>query len=1117
MRVWAKGRSPGPALLVALVVAMIAAPAANAELAYDEELSLTGGCTTSALDTVADPSCPYAPFPAGPSAAFASPFAATSDEYGNLYVSNYGKASADGAEGRIDIFDPEGFFLFELKDEDGPEDLALDSAGNLYIFEYRSGIHRRVVRCAPEAPYEPQAGKVAYQKPCVTVITKGGSSDGIAVNSADDHLFVHGGGSIWELGSAEEGNPVIEEGIGSGQISTSSAIGLDVDATHNRLYAGSETCGETCVGRIEVFELEAPHALIETIDGAGAPPGKFRAFLSVAADESNGHAFIYDGEGANRVFEYGAEGEYLGSPGFQFNYVPGSQIAIDNGKQSPNGALADPEGRCLFVASHPTGLGHAFAFCAPPDIAAPEVISTSFEGVTDSEAQLRATINPGNLDTTYTFHYTTQADYEKEGGFGAAALAREGTIAAGDAPVDVSASLAELQPGTTYRFHLQAENQEGEDEGEGALTTYPPAAPPGACANEALRTGPSALLPDCRAYELVSPPDTNGRTPLALGITGSFFPTRLASPGAGKVSFTIQGGAIPGFDVTGSWAGDPYLASRGTGGWSTASAGPSGAESVTPLPGGISPDQGHSFWQAGGGGSAMVEGGQANYVRYPDGHSELLAQGSLGSSAAAEGKLISQDAGHILFTVKARLEPEAPGGGARVIYDRAGGQTRVVSLLAGETSPGEGVDAHYVGASPDGEGVAFKVGSTLYLRYRGSETFALGSGLEFAGIASGGARVFYLQGGDLWRFDAADESLLRFTEAGDVTAVNVGAQGSAAYFASPTALAGSGPNPAGAEPAAGEANLYLSREGQIFFLATVTERDLEGEFIGTEVRDGLGLWSEAVSGGSSESPARLGIDPSRTTPEGSVFVFQSRAELTDADPGGHVQVYRYDSAAQELACLSCDPTGAPTSGAGTLESIDPAVAAPVPFKGSYPLLANLRADGRRAFFQSDARLSLGDSDGLQDIYQWEDQGVGSCTRPGGCVELISSGRSQREDYLFALGDSGDDVFILSSDLLLGADRDETPSIYDARVGGGFAEALPPAPCEGEGCRPRLSAPPALPVPGSLAGRPGNRPKRCPKAKRRVRRAGKVRCVGKKHRHRGHHRHRRAKPERRAGR
>src|SRR4029079_17635717 len=108
--------------------------------------------------------------------------------------------------------------------------------------------------------------------------------------------------------------------------------------------------------------------------------------------------------------------------------------------------------------------------------------------------------------------------------------------------------------------------------------------------------------------------------------------------------------------------------------------------------------------------------------------------------------------------------------------------------------------------------------------------------------------------------------------------------------------------------------------------------------------------------------------------------------------------------------------------------------------------------------------------------------------------------------LFAVSENGDDVFFRSGDLLTGGDTDDTTSIYDARVGGGFAEAQADEPCQGEGCHGELTPAPSLLAPSSpVLGKNGNLThRRCAKGKRQVRRHGKVRCVKKHRRHRHHH-------------
>jgi len=1021
---------------------------------------------------------------------FETPSGVATDQFGSIYV-------ADKDAARVAIFDSEGGFVSELPsgETSTPRGLAVDSEGNLYVADEPTT--HRVTVYAPAAGYEPQAGKIEYEGPPAVLVEGAFSTIGLAVNPLNDHLFVNFGQRVAEYDSKANGNTLLDDDINPGIFKNPlDGNGVAVDGAHQRLYARDRNDALEHV--IQVLDLET-YALLATIDGSEAPSEKFGGSLSVAVDEGSGRFYVYDTE-EKELHLFAEDGEYLDSVEHTFNPVEHAQIAVDNGQFSPNGAL-HPKGRYLFAPSGiGAGKGQVLAF-KPPGEGPPVVESVSFAGVAESEALLQATINPESLATTYAFQYTTLQAFEAEG-FEGAAVAGEGELQVASVSLAVSAPATGLEPGTAYRFRVLAQNEAGEGEGQGAFATYP-ALPIPLCPNDPLRSGLSAPLPDCRAYELVTPPDTNARAPQGAGGNGDLFPTREASPDGNKLSFQLKGGALPGEGGTGSWEGDPYLASRGTGGWSTAGAGPAGGEATAIVPGGRSPDQGHSFWRLGGGqGSAAVDEDVASYLRYPDGHSELIGRGSLtATDPKAIGRLISEGGDHIIFSTggsspAVQLEPDAPPDGTWAIYDRVPNpetgerETKVVSLLPGDLTPAEGQDAEYRGASLDGEGVAFSIGTTLYMRHDNTETFEIGEGISFAGVAEGGERIFYLQGGNLMRFDAAAEAASAFTASGNVTPVIVSADGSTAYFVSSSFLTAQ-PNPNGDKAKIGQENLYLSREGQISFVGTLTERDVDGGGGGQPI-EGLGLWVEAVNSG------RLAKVPARSTPDGSALLFESRADLADYESEGTAQVYRYDFAGNELECLSCNPTGAAPSGRASLQSVNLGTGSAEP-SSSFAYVSNLRADGRRAFFQSEEALVPGDTDGLQDVYEWEDQGVGSCTNPGGCVYLISSGGSLRDDYLFAISDSGDDVFFRSSDLLLGADADATASIYDARVGGGFAERVEEI-CVGEGCRPALSPSPALLAPATpaLGARDNVRAgRRCSKGKRKVRRGGKVRCVKKR--------------------
>ena len=1090
-------------LLCLAVLCLLAALAAASQAAerppyeFDATLSLTGSCGTSKADPVPDPGCPEKK----PPKPFTKPQGIAIDSFGDEYVANYG--AEEGKQGRIDVFSPEGVFITEVKDELGPKAVAVDSKGVLYAFEQSPGHDAEFARYKP-TEYKPAEGKISYGSRELIEEKLGPHEGGIAIDS-NDHVFVDWSSSIQEYNSAAEGNE-LKATITNPRLYSSTFVALDKQ--RRRLYASSCPDGDITKCWVLVFDVDT-HELLKEIKGPNPSEEGFlsqKGWISVAVDEKNGDFFVGDLEQTKNIYQFNEDYELISTLELDPNLFEGGeplQIALSNAEGAFNETY-------LFV---PAGVKNRALAFHPPEAFEPEIVSVSATGISRDEAELQATIKPDGAATTYRFEYVSQQAYEEAGEtFGGAKLAGEGTILPTEQEAEVKAAISGLEPETTYRFRAFAENEKGDDEAEATFSTYNDGPVTSDCENQSLRIAYSVLLPDCRAYELVTPADTNGQIPNAMTHAGDGFPSVKVSPDGNVITFLTHGGALPGLGGAGVINGDLYRTERSGAGWSTESASPDGTASTLPDVGGTSPDQGYTFWQATRQGSAVIEGKETRYVLYPDGHLALVGRGSLGTDPRARGKLITENGGHIIFETNPvnaseepiQLEPNAPPSGTKVVYDRTSDEvTHVVSLLPGNETPKAG-DARFLGASADGEGIAFELGGKIYLRVGNVETFEIGTGVEFVGVAEEGARVFYLEGGDLFAFDTSSEEAIAFSEVGNAIPVNVATGGTRAYFVSTTTIPGSGENPNGDVAQSGQQNLYLSEGGAtIRFVGTVTKRDVEGEPVPNFAAvDGLGLWTTAVG---KRLPA---IDPSRTTPDGSVLLFSSRANLDGYDPEGAPEIYRYDSSGDRLHCISCIPTKTPATGGASLQSylFDPE--APPPFSPSN-LLDNLRANGKRAFFQSTEALVSRDNDGVQDVYEWEDQGEGSCTRPGGCVYLISSGHSAKSNYLYAMSASGDDVFFTTGDVLVGRDND-TLSIYDARVNGGFPEEVCPEEgcCEGD-CRHGSSSPPPLATPATgVVGPPDEPPviKHCPKGKHKVIRNGKEVCVkNKKHkkRHRKH--------------
>ncbi len=248
--------------------------------------------------------------------------------------------------------------------------------------------------------------------------------------------------------------------------------------------------------------------------------------------------------------------------------------------------------------------------------------------------------------------------------------------------------------------------------------------------------------------------------------------------------------------------------------------------------------------------------------------------------------------------------------------------------------------------------------------------------------------------------------------------------------------------------------------------------------------------------------AGLGGLTSRVSPDGRWLAFMSDRPLTgydnrDANSGKpDEEVFLYNAGTGPV-CASCNPTGARPVGVEYSKINNQLVggdrvwnkqtwlAANVPgwtpFElGTAAYQSRYLSDSGRLFFNSSDALVPQDINNGEDVYQYEPEGVGGCRSSsstfseragGGCVDLISSGTSDRESAFLDASESGNDVFFLTAAKLAPQDLDTALDVYDAHV---CSEASPcittasvsPPPCSTvDSCRT-----PPLPQP-SIFGAP----------------------------------------------
>ena len=473
-------------------------------------------------------------------------------------------------------------------------------------------------------------------------------------------------------------------------------------------------------------------------------------------------------------------------------------------------------------------------------------------------------------------------------------------------------------------------------------------------------------------------------------------------------------------------------------------------------------------------GSGAPAGFMAYYLRAAGSYASLLSASDLSHTAVGKEDFsvslagATEDLSHLILSSCAALTsnateiPTGSGGceaSAQNLYEATGNTLVAISLLPGETqtTPETGPElAAPVGAvSQDGSRVYFTATEDGFIYLRdGAQTKEVtsGGGAQFQTASKDGSVAFFTEGAHLFRWLASTQAKTDLTPRGGVVGV-LGASndGSVAYY----------------QDASG---IHKWASGTTTLVAAGAE-----------------------AAKPSDYPPSTGT--SRLTADGSHLAFLSTKELAGFDNAGRAEVYLYGpqtlGSTPQLICASCNPTGEKATGFASVPGTQ--------VNGStlaYRPRA-LSADGHRVFFDSTDKLSIADTNGQPDVYQWEAYGEGGCAVKPGCLDPISSGRGTEGASFIDASADGTDAYFITNESLVGADPGSI-DLYDARAGGGFTEAAKPIPCIADACQP-LPPAPEDPDPTTLVKNSGNPPaKYVGETKKKGHKPKKGKGKGKKH-------------------
>lgn len=679
-----------------------------------------------------------------------------------------------------------------------------------------------------------------------------------------------------------------------------------------------------------------------------------------------------------------------------------------------------------------------------------------------------------------------------------------------------------------------------------------------ACENERFRVGPSANLPDCRAYELMTPANL-GRTQTLTFSQGSDF----AIPSSDGEHLALESFAPiePSHSVKAGIIGTRAIFSRTPEGWRMRSAiglGMSADHLTMRL---FSPDLSQvALASESGLNQAELEEAAVTFEIGPIGGVYVpLASGA--GSLFRTTKFVGANNGtagvppfsDVLLTSGYDVLPPGPertvaektAAGFENLYEWTGGRPQLVNVNneGGLLNPcgadlGEGGEAgeSINAVSADGSKVFFTspqlganesspeqcTASRLYMRVDGRETVEVSApqGVEL----STRANVVY-------HGATADGSKVFFSTATQLTP-EAPANTNNLYAYDTNAPTGKGLRLVASGLAAGQSrtvvhDVVASENGSVVYWNTGNEISRYEEASGKS-----SFVARLIHPESEAEPAST-----TTTPNGEFLLFTadgsgsgslSEREGVEGEPRGagvpghpHNELYRYDNADKTVICVSCGGGVVPEKGTTFVPAATGGGSSLLGSPDGMPSLISMSEDGRRVFFQTSAQLVAGDTNvdtpeeeqsgvlgRAADIYEWEADGTEEapglfCEMANGCTHLISAGEDVGPSIFLGASRGGRDVFFATAAQLVPQATPEFTNIYDARIGGGFPSP-PPVPecssCQGVGSTPPLFGPGAS-LTFAGAGNPSVVPPPRSVTCRKGKRLSHGRCVKLKRAHR----------------